>query len=58
MSQMAEAETHTTVHEDTGRKSGGGNYFVGLILLLGAIAFYVFFAWPEFQGILTDIGLM
>lgn len=55
---MAKTEAETTAHEDTGRKSAGGNYFVGLILLLGAIAFYLFFAIPEFQGILHDIGFM
>jgi len=56
---MAKAETETaTVHQHAERKTVGENYFVGLILLLGAIAFYVFFAWPEFQGIMHDIGLM
>jgi len=55
---MAKTETETATHDHAERKSAGGNYFVGLILLLGAIAFYIFFAWPEFQGIMTDIGLM
>jgi hypothetical protein len=55
---MAEVETQTTAHEHAERKAVGGNYFVVLILLLAAIAFYIFFAWPEFQGIMTDVGLM
>ena len=55
---MAEVETHTTAHEAAGRKSAGSGYFVVFILLLGAIAFYLFFAIPEFHGIMSDIGLM
>lgn len=56
---MAKTQTETaTAEAHTERKPAGGNYFIGLILLLGAIAFYVFFAWPEFQGIMHDIGLM
>ncbi|MGE5501619.1 MAG: hypothetical protein ACM3W4_06820 [Ignavibacteriales bacterium] len=55
---MAHTETETTVHEHAERKSVGENYFVGVILLLAAIAFYAFFAIPEFQGIMHDIGLM
>jgi len=55
---MAKTEAQTAEHDTSGRKSVGGNYFIGLILLLGAIAFYAFFAWPEFQGILHDVGLI
>ena len=55
---MAKTEAQTTEHETSDRKPAGGNYFIGLILLLGAIAFYIFFAWPEFQGILQGIGLI
>ena len=50
-------ETTATVEEQPRRKSVGYNYFIGLLLLIGAIAFYLYFAIPEFKGIMEGVGL-
>ena len=49
-----ETETHAAHHEEeapTGRRPMSVANWVGLGLLLAAIAFYLFFAIPEFFGI-------
>jgi len=49
---------HTAAAAPTGRKPITVGYIVLMALLLGAIAFYFFFAIPEFFGIVggTPIG--
>ena len=51
-------ETPAAVEEQPRRKSVGYNYIIVLLLLLGAIAFYIYFAIPEFRGILEGVGLI
>ena len=53
---MAKAKTETEVvheehHQPTGRRPMSGANWVGMVLLLAAIAFYLSFAIPEFMGI-------
>lgn len=56
---MAKVTTETPAAvEQPRRKSVGYNYIIVLLLLLGAIAFYIYFAVPEFQGILEGVGLI
>ena len=51
-------ETPAAVEEQPRRRSVGYNYIIVLLLLLGAIAFYIYFAIPAFQGILEGFGLI
>jgi hypothetical protein len=49
---MDNTETHEhEEHHPTGRRPMSGANWVGLVLLLAAIAFYLAFAIPEFIGI-------
>ena len=50
---MDTTETHEPRHEEhpTGRRPMSGANWVGMVLLLAAIAFYLAFAIPEFTGI-------
>jgi hypothetical protein len=52
---MEESETHAVHHEEhsTGRRPMSFANWIGMLLLLGAIAFYLFFAIPEFIGIVS-----
>ena len=51
---METTETHAhEEHRPTGRRPMSYANWVGLVLLLGAIAFYLAFAIPEFMGIVS-----
>ena len=49
------SETHATHEEEhpTGRRPMSFANWIGMLLLLGAVAFYLFFAIPEFMGIVS-----
>ena len=53
-----ETETHPHHEEPTGRRPMSGANWVGLVLLLGAVAFYLAFAIPEFMGIVSGRPLV
>ena len=50
--ETTEHETHRE-HHPSGRRPMSGANWVGLVLLLAAIAFYLAFAIPEFIGIVS-----
>lgn len=53
-----EMETHTPDEAPAGRRPMSGANWVGLLLLLGAVAFYLAFAIPEFMGIVSGRPLV
>jgi len=52
MATVIETRDETVVEERPRRMSAGSGYWVVLLLLLAAVGFYLFFAIPEFTGIL------
>ena len=50
--ETTEHETHQE-HHPSGRRPMSGANWVGLVLLLAAIAFYLAFAIPEFIGLVS-----
>jgi hypothetical protein len=50
MAKVIETHDETVVEARPRRKPGSG-YWVVLLMLLAAIGFYLFFAIPEFMGI-------
>jgi hypothetical protein len=52
MATVIETRDETVVEERPHKTRAGSGYWVVLLMLLGAIGFYLFFAIPEFTGIL------
>jgi hypothetical protein len=53
MATVIETRDETVVEEHPRRRPAGSGYWVVLLMLIAAIAFYLFFAIPEFTGIVA-----